>query len=186
VQFGFHNLTGSGQIQVVNATTIVIPTVPSSSLSIPVAVTVVTPISKSNPLLFTYQNTVPIAFSRTVLYQIYGPTTLTFGPDPKKLYVGTGDGHIACLTLNDAGDQIVESFVSTVTSPERLILGIAFDPMETSLSSPKVYFSHTDIFHGEVVNSSGGAINGKISIATGPNLDIVEDIITGLPVSDHE
>jgi len=30
------------------------------------------------------------------------------------------------------------------------------------------------------------AINGKISKASGANLDIITDIVTGLPVSDHD
>jgi Glucose / Sorbosone dehydrogenase/IPT/TIG domain len=41
-------------------------------------------------------------------------------------------------------------------------------------------------FHGSPTSTSGQSINGKISVARGSNLDIVEDIITGLPVSDHD
>jgi len=55
----------------------------------------------------------------------------------------------------------------------------AFDPMETNTENPKVYFSHSFFFHGESKSSSGQAINGKISVAWGANLDNVEDIITG-------
>jgi hypothetical protein len=55
----------------------------------------------------------------------------------------------------------------------------AFDPMETNQANPKVYFSHSFFFHGESNSSSGQAINGKISVASGANLDKVEDIITG-------
>jgi len=51
--------------------------------------------------------------------------------------------------------------------------------METDIENPKVYFSHSFFFHGESKSSAGQAINGKISVATGANLDIVYDIITG-------
>jgi hypothetical protein len=33
---------------------------------------------------------------------------------------------------------------------------------------------------------TGGAINGKVSMVSGANLDQVTDIVVGLPVSDHD
>jgi len=45
--------------------------------------------------------------------------------------------------------------------------------------NPTVYFSSDDFFHNQNLNSVGDAINGKIHKATGANLDIVEDIVTG-------
>jgi glucose/arabinose dehydrogenase len=65
-------------------------------------------------------------------------------------------------------------------------LGIAFDPMENDISTPKMYISHSFFFHKEPNSSSGLSINGKISRVFGPNLDQIEDVITGLPVSDHD
>ena len=36
------------------------------------------------------------------------------------------------------------------------------------------------------MSSSGSTINGRIRRASGPNLETITDIITGLPVSDHD
>jgi hypothetical protein len=41
--------------------------------------------------------------------------------------------------------------------------------------------SHSYLFHGDIVN-----YNGKVSAISGENLSIVEDVVTGLPVSDHD
>jgi glucose/arabinose dehydrogenase len=67
-------------------------------------------------------------------------------------------------------------------------LGIAFDPMETNYVFPKVYFSNSDLFHGSRTSSSGLAINGKVSVVstTASAFTNLMDIITGLPVSDHD
>jgi len=62
----------------------------------------------------------------------------------------------------------------------RFSLYSAFDPMEKyGTENPTVYFSSDDFFHNQNLNSVGDAINGKIHKATGANLDIVEDIVTG-------
>jgi len=128
------------------------------------------------------------------LYQKYAPTTLAFGPD-LKLYIGTSDGRIAKLTLNQDYDTVVESLVSSVvadsdtactTNDCRAILGLTFDPLDAGLRNPPVYVTHSKPFHGESLSSSGGAINGKISKISGANLDSIVDIVTGLPVSDHD
>lgn len=41
--------------------------------------------------------------------------------------------------------------------------------------------SHSQLFHGDIVN-----YNGKVSALSGPTLGTVTDIVTGLPVSDHD
>lgn len=124
----------------------------------------------------------------------YAPTSLAFGPDGR-LYVATSDGRIAKLTLNEEHDTVVESVVSSVvadsdptcsTNDCRAILGITFDPLDAGSPNPPVYVSHAKTFHGEWKSSSGGAVNGKISVASGANLDVLIDIVTGLPVSDHD
>jgi len=71
------------------------------------------------------------------------------------------------------------------TNALRTILGVAFDPMETS-DIPSVYVTHTHSFHGSSASSSGGSINGKVSIVSGSNLDEIKDVVTGLPASDHD
>lgn len=119
---------------------------------------------------------------------------MAFGPDGK-LYVGTGDGRIAKLTLSEDHETVVESLVSSVvadsdptcfTNDCRTILGITFDPMDAGLPNPPVYLSHSQTFHGGEDSSSGPAINGKVSVVSGANLDSITDLITGLPVSDHD
>ena len=52
--------------------------------------------------------------------------------------------------------------------------------------NPKIYVSHSNLFHGSCEHSVGMAINGKISVVSGTNLDSMVDIVRGLPVSDHD
>jgi len=80
VRVGYNNLTGGSEIQIVDTNTIVALSWPPEVLGIPVAVTVETPISESNAVSFTYVNGVPIAFKRGLLWELYAPTTLAFGP----------------------------------------------------------------------------------------------------------
>jgi glucose/arabinose dehydrogenase len=145
-------------------------------------------LGQSNQLRFTYVDGDPISFLNVRLAQIYGPTTLTFGPD-EKLYVGTINGYIYKFTLNNRF-VITETVVSSVIKDleadrERAILGMTFDPMDTSYT-PILYVSHSLTFHGEINSSSGLSINGKVSRILGANLDVIEDVVTGLPVSDHD
>lgn len=49
-----------------------------------------------------------------------------------------------------------------------------------------MYVAHFQYYHGDWESSSGKAINGKVSKVSGANLDEVVDIVTGLPVSDHD
>ena len=89
--------------------------------------------------------------------------------------------------MNDSFTKVVSILVSEV-SPGRFILGIAFDPLETELHNPNptIYCSSSALFHGEESNSGGAAVNGKVHAVTGSNMDVVTDIITGLPISDHD
>lgn len=67
----------------------------------------------------------------------------------------------------------------------RAILGIAFNPLQTEGPSD-VYITTSFFFHGGVTSSSGQSINGNIKKVSGANLDTIVDIVTGLPVSDHD
>jgi IPT/TIG domain/Glucose / Sorbosone dehydrogenase len=49
---------------------------------------------------------------------------------------------------------------------------------------PDVYFTSNRFFHKGNMSSSGLTVSGKIRRASGPNLETVIDIVTGLPVSD--
>ena len=180
VYFGLDQLTGSA-IQIVNATTIIVSS-PVIPIGIPVMVSVETPRGRSKEATFTYVSSTPISFSTTKLLDLTQPTSVEFGPDGK-LYVGTLKGTLAKITMNNDYTSVV-SVVSSVVQLDRAILGIAFDPLDAGNALPPVYISSSLLFHGESKSSSGTAINGKISRVSGANLDIVEDIITGLPVCD--
>jgi IPT/TIG domain/Glucose / Sorbosone dehydrogenase len=65
-------------------------------------------------------------------------------------------------------------------------LGIAIDPLDTK-ANPDVYFTMNGFFHYGRENTAGPSVAGRIRRASGPNLETIVDIITGLPVSgtDH-
>jgi hypothetical protein len=84
----------------------------------------------------------------------------------------------------NANYTAVTSIVTAIVQPNRAILGITFDPMDAGNPLPPVYISSSLLFHGESKSSSGTSINGKISRVTGANLDVIEDVVTGLPVCD--
>ena len=182
VNFGRGNLTGNA-IQVVNPTTIIVRS-PPITIGIPVSVTVQTPLGTSAPVTFTYIATSPIVFSSGKLIDFEAPTVAAFGPD-KKLYVATRTGKIAKFTMNGSYTKIISQVVATVAINEA-ILGIAFDPLDADVANPSVYCSASFFFHGESKSSSGAAINGRILKVSGANLDVVETVIKGLPVSDHD
>lgn len=58
-------------------------------------------------------------------------------------------------------------------------MGIAFDPLSSTDTHPPVFVAHGKTFHGDATSSSGEAINGKVSVVSGSNLDEIADIITG-------
>lgn len=182
VNFGRVNMTGSS-IQVINPTTIVIKS-PPITIGIPVSVTVQTPLGLSAPGTFTYIASAPITFSSGKLLDFEAPTTARFGPD-KKLYVATLGGKIAKLTLNENFSKVVSQVVATVAS-DHAILGIAFDPLDADVVNPPLYCTTSKFFHGESKSSSGAAINGRVLKVSGANLDVVETVIQGLPVADHD
>lgn len=78
--------------------------------------------------------------------------------------------------------------VEADVSPGRAILGIAFHPLETEEQTPNptVYCTTSQLFHGEENNSGGRAVNGKVVAVSGANLDTFVDVVSGLPVSDHD
>jgi hypothetical protein len=182
VNFGRVKITGT-DIQVINQNTIVVRS-PPIAIGIPVSVAVQTPLGTSTPETFTYIATAPIDFASGKLIDFEAPTVATFGPD-KKLYVGTLNGKIAKFTMNESFTKIVNQVVATVAL-KHAILGITFDPLDTDVTNPSVYCTASLFFHGESKSSSGAAINGRILKVNGANLDVVETLIQGLPVSDHD
>ena len=182
VYFGIDQLTGSA-IQIINATTIIVSS-PQIPISVPVMVSVETPRGRSEETTYTYVSSTPISFSTTrLLEDLAQPTSAEFGPDGK-LYVGTLKGTLAKITLNNDYTAIVTVDVRSIVQLDRAILGIAFDPMDAGLALPPVYISSSLLFHNESKSSSANAINGKISRISGANLDVIVDVVTGLPVCD--
>lgn len=182
VHFGRMNMTGSS-IQVINPTTIIVKS-PPITIGVPVSVSVQTPLGISTPGTFTYIAASPIAFSSGKLIDFEAPTVARFGPD-KKLYVATLNGKIAKFTMNESFTKVINQVVATVAS-NHAILGMAFDPLDTDVLNPSLYCTASFFFHGESKSSSGAAINGRILKVYGANLDVVETVIQGLPVSDHD
>jgi glucose/arabinose dehydrogenase len=64
-------------------------------------------------------------------------------------------------------------------------LGLTHDPIDVK-ANPDVYFTSARLFGGGTLSSSGASINGKIKRASGPNLETVVTVISGLPVSDYD
>jgi IPT/TIG domain len=183
VHFGVERFTGDS-IRVVNSTTIVV-TSPKVPITAPVEVSVATPLGRSkDAVTFTYLSSTPIKFSSKLLLEFSQPSSAAFGPDGK-LYVGSIKGMLAKITM-DADYSYVTSIVTAVVQPDRAILGIAFDPMDAGNPIPPIYISSSGLFHGGRLSSSWTSINGKINRVIGANLDLVEDIITGLPVCDND
>jgi Malectin domain/IPT/TIG domain len=184
VRFGVTMLTGSA-ITVVNPNTITVVS-PFSGSEVPAPVSVITPTAESNSKNFNYISAIPIRFNLFQLLAIQNPTAVAFGPD-SKLYVGTLKGQLGKYTLNESFDTVLNSVVVTINAT-RGIHGIAFNPLDhANTLNPTIYISTSDIFHNEARNSVGDAVNGKIQTVRGANLDVVTDIVRGLPVSalDH-
>jgi hypothetical protein len=180
IHFGGVQFTGS-EVTVLSSTTITI-LAPLMPLSVPVQVSIETPLGRSDEVTYTYTSSIPIAFTASKLMDFEDVTVGEFGPDGK-LYVGTVKGTVGKITMNSDYTTVV-STVTSVVQPGRAILGLTFDPMDTVAANPPVYITSSELFHGEVLSSSGKSINGKICRISGANLDVVTDVITGLPVSD--
>ena len=182
VTFGLVNLTGE-MIQVVNDNTINLIS-PRAVIATPVLVSVTTPIGTSDKATFKYVASSPIVFDTAKLVDVQSATVARFGPD-RKLYVGTFYGQLYKFTLNSDFTAVTGMTTSTIAQ-YKSILGIAFDPLDVGNPNPPIYVTSSFFFHGESRSSFGAAINGKVHRVTGANMDVVEDIITGLPVSDSD
>ena len=184
VNFGLQRLTG-GDIQVINRNTITL-LAPLESVPVPVQISVESKSMSgtSNSKTFTYETAIPIAWESKLIADFGVVAVAVFGPDGK-LYAANTEGVMAKITLDDSFN-ILSSVVATV-APGRAILGMDFDPMTPADEvDPWIYFSSSELFHKESRSSFGKAINGKIQRVRGANLDLVEDVVTGLPVADHD
>ena len=64
-------------------------------------------------------------------------------------------------------------------------LGLAFDPLDTKADTD-VYFTAMIFEHRSKSNSNSAATNGRIMKASGPMLENIETVISGLPISDGD
>lgn len=174
VHFGLSSLTGT-DINIIDGSNIEI-LVPSASVAAPVEVSVETPIGDSASVVYVYEFVIPIEFTTAQLVIFNKPTVAEFGPDGC-LYVGGDTGELGRFVLNDDHTAVVEAVVTEVV-PNQAILGIAFDPMDTS-DPPSPYISTSNFYHGGTDSSSGEAINGEIRKISGANFDVIETIISG-------
>jgi len=171
-------------IIIVNDETIEVKKVPESSPG-GVDISVKTPKGTSTGVPYTYMDDTlpPIKFTSGTIDQIQGPTCLAFSNDGRYLFVGTQDGRITRFTLDDdyqVVDKLISSVVADSEAVNRAILGIAIDPTDVA-EWPTVYVSHSWLFHKQLKSR-----NGKVSAVSGPNLDQLTHVVTGLPVSDHD
>ena len=184
VMIGSKSVTGVG-LTIVNETMIIVTQTPEGVIAGDVGLSVETPVGSSNSVSFTYIDGEKLDFAVGDVFTVGGgPTTLAFGPDGK-LYVGKQNGELLRLTLNETYhvvDMLLSKAIPLNEPKPRTILGITFDPIDTS-EYPTVYLAHSWLFHKQEMDNM---YHGKISKLSGPYLDVVEDVITGLPVSDHD
>ena len=182
VNFGGTALTGSS-LTIIDENTIEV-IAPAGIGTVAVSVATPNSVSKGENYLYIEDAPPPVLFTSGTLFSgINGPTSLAFGPDGK-LYVGTQFGTVWVLTLDDNLNVINSYSTGIIQDSEstfRSILGIAFNPLDDPLN-PKLYVAHSFLFHGDDIDF----YKGKISTLSGPGLSVKEDIITGLPVSDHD
>ena len=132
----------------------------------------------------------PINFVRGTLagagFTTTNPSSLAVGPDGR-VYVADTNGSIRALTLDPNTKAVTAVQQITTDADIQEILGIAFDPADTS-SPPPIYISNTISGFGDAGQAPAGAFSGKVTKISGAAYATRADIITGLPVSNsgHE
>jgi glucose/arabinose dehydrogenase/mono/diheme cytochrome c family protein len=110
-------------------------------------------------------------------------TCVMVGPD-HRLYAGADDGRIFRYTIAADGTlelpQVITSLQDAQGSP-RLLVGICFDPASTP-TNPIIWATH-----GFYAFHDAPDFSGKISRLSGRDLEIVQDVVVGLPrsIRDH-
>lgn len=180
-----------------NSDTMLTIVVPPSTAGVK-TLTVATPGGVSNGVPFTYSTTsaAPIKFKKTVVKTKAGATfslqlvsSSAYGPDGR-YYFGALNGVVHAVTINE--DMIVQDACqSDSLGNNRAILGIGINPQDKQV---KVYASTSTLYWGpgekNILPINPGWYNGKIQTLVpktgGTCLGIQQDIITGLPVSNHD
>lgn len=151
----------------------------------------------SNSVLLAYSETAaqPVLFREEKLleknsdkaFELARPTSVALGPD-MRLYVGTMEGFVIRLTVDIFSLQVRHKCQSSAPGPNRVVLGVAFNPYHTNHTDPQLYVSTSTLFwksRGDV-----GWANGKVQLMKsnvgGFCLGVVKDVVTGLPVSNYD
>jgi len=150
--------------------------------------TVETPNGVSNVKQFLYTDSgpVPTVFALADAAVIAKPTALTWGPDGR-LYVANINGKIEAYTFDDDYNLVDTQVINTLTSlSNKGILGITTSPVDAP-DPVKLYVGHGELFaNGGACFDGVSPYSGQVSVLTGPNFDVAEPLITGLPVSNHD
>lgn len=113
-----------------------------------------------------------------------------YGPDAR-LYLGAVDGKVHALTLNKLFQITKQCTTSFKDAVQRSVLGLAFNPKSNAL---KLHVSTSTLFWKDykLISDFGtGWTNGKVETITmagrnGCFNNDRKDLITGLPVSNHD
>ncbi|PXF47087.1 Malectin-A [Gracilariopsis chorda] len=178
-------------------------TVPEGFGSVPI--TVNTNAGVSNAVTFTYISGTtlnqPVIFTQTKLKDLDGSdfkvsfiAGITYGPDGR-LYMGSSKGNLYALAV-DKNFQVTKKCIRSAGPSHRAVLGVAFSPFSNQL---KMYFTTSSMYwkNENIFPFEEGWTNGKIqSIDFSPTMlsdepgkpcaGSPQDVVTGLPVSNHD
>lgn len=176
----------------------VIVTVPKASAEGTVSVSVQNSFHMSNSVEFTYSKTglPPLKFAQYSMQTGDGVampsllTSIVYGPD-HRWYVGSLDSHVYSFAVSQT---LVLSDIcqSESLGTNRSVLAVTFNPADTKallyVATSVLYWKKNNL-----ITSSDGWKNGKVvqlqpsnSNSGGSCLQIVKEVITGLPVSNHD
>eukprot|EP00178_Gracilaria_changii_P018661 TRINITY_DN534_c1_g2_i1.p1 TRINITY_DN534_c1_g2~~TRINITY_DN534_c1_g2_i1.p1 ORF type:complete len:876 (-),score=98.33 TRINITY_DN534_c1_g2_i1:346-2973(-) len=156
---------------------------------------------QSNPVHFAYteEALAPIKFKEEYVtfengthYPSEQFAAVSLGPD-LRYYFGSLDTHIHVLTIDHKRLVVKHACKSESAGPSRSITGVSFNPADTTI---RVYIA-TNTFYWKnwgLMSDQDGWHNGKIetfvpwSDAAEPEVCLVheKDVVTGLPVSNHD
>lgn len=164
-----------------------------------VLLTVKTTKGDSNAVPFSYNKAapMPIKFKESFVKYSNGTnfpskqfSSVAIGPD-MRYYFGSLDSHVHVVSLKHSNMTVQTHCKSVGMGMGRTVTGVAFNPGETKL---RVYIS-TNMFYWRnyySVPDNIGWHNGKVQTLVesgsdeGPCLILEQDLITGLPVSNHD
>ena len=177
----------------VTPTSIGLTAPPGSGL---IAVTVETANGISNSVQYNYSGSAPppVDFDLSDLVtsadpvSVFAPTQAAWGQDGR-LYVGSLVGTITALAFGD-DYQLDPNQSQVITTLEGFsnnqILGITTNPFDPP-GVVRLYVAHGEIYaNGGDCFAGSSAYSGQVSVLTGPDFNVVEPLITDLPVSNHD